>query len=296
MIRIEHFQTNDERQAVISVEGLKRPMTLMHITDSHMTAADKRDPEALESAAHYQESLRKLTPGGVCPQSLFDQAIERSNELSVDCTILTGDIINFPAHAAIELIERGVDTLQGPYLYTPGNHDWHFPYLPWNDDTRAAYRPRLAHLADHCPDAQVMELQGVLLITLDNSNYQVTDGQLDFLRRQLETGKPCLLFVHIPLYTPALLPQVLERWKAPIMMAAPCWTEQTRRHWKVRQPDPSTTDCHHLLTQGPSDNLVGVFCGHVHLAHAGEVRPGRLQYVTQEGYRGGYRVIRLNPL
>ncbi len=295
-MRIEHLQTEDEQQAVIRVEGLKRPMTLMHITDSHMAAADERDPEALESATKVQELFQKLTPGGVSPRMLFDQALERSNALSVDCTILTGDIIHFPARAAIELVERGIDVLRGPYLYTPGNHDWHFPHLTWNDQTRQEYRPRLAHLAGDSPDAQVKELDGVSLIALDNSNYQITDGQLEFVRRQLETGKPCLLFVHIPLYTPSLLPLVVEEWNAPIVMAAPCWTEEERRRWRVRESEPTTIACHQLLTEGEAENLVGVFCGHVHFAHAGEVRPGRLQYVGQAGFRGGYRAIRLEPL
>jgi predicted phosphodiesterase len=296
MMRIEHQQTEDERQAIIGVEGLERPLTLMHVTDSHMAAADERDPEVLEAAAQCQELFKGLTPGGVSPKQLFEQALERSNSLAVDCTILTGDIINFPARAAIEIIERGVNGLRGPWLYTLGNHDWHFPHLQWCDATREQFYPRLAHLAGDSPAAQVMELGGVRLVVLDNSNYQVTGHQLDFLRGQLQTGEPCLLFVHIPLYTPALAPPVLEKWKAPIVMAAPGWTPQAADEWRVREADASTSACHALVTLGEADNLVGVFCGHVHFSHAGEVRPGRMQYVTREGFRGGYRLIRLEPL
>ena len=295
-MRIEHWQTQDEQRTVIGVEGLERPLTLMHITDSHMAAADERDPEALEAAAECQQLFQDLTPGNVPPQQLFEQALERSNRFSVDCTIMTGDIIHFPARAAVEIIERGVDALRAPYLYTLGNHDWHFPYLPRNDATRLEFYSRLAHLAGDSPAAQVMTLGGARLVALDNSNYQVTDEQLEFLYRQLQTGEPCLLFLHIPLYTPTLAPPVLDNWKIPIMMAAPGWTEQAREKNKIRESDPSTTACHRLLTRGAPDNLVGVFCGHVHLDHAGEVCPGRFQYVTREGFRNGYRVIRLEPL
>jgi predicted phosphodiesterase len=295
-MRIEHVQTQDEHQAVIGIEGLERPQTLMHITDSHMVAADDRDPEAFEVAEQCTEAFQKLTPGCVPPQQLFEQAIERSNRMEVDCTVLTGDIIHFPAYAAVEIIERGVSALRGPYLYTPGNHDWFFPYHQWSDATREQHYPRLAHLAGNSPAAQVLQLGGVRLVVLDNSNYQMTQQQLEFLRLQLRTGEPCLLFVHIPLYTPALAPAVLEKWKAPIMMAAPGWTEQMRTQWLVRESDESTTACHRLLTQADADNLVGVFCGHVHFPHVGEVRPGRLQYVTREGFRDGYRVIKLEPL
>ena len=58
-MRIEHLQTQDEHQAVIGIEGLERPLTLMHITDNHVVAADQRDPKALEITEqrqrHYQE-------------------------------------------------------------------------------------------------------------------------------------------------------------------------------------------------------------------------------------------------
>ena len=295
-MRIKHSPTQDESEAVIGIEGLERPLTLMQITDSHVVAADQRDPEALEAVPRFDQIFHEQEPGGVAQQPFFQQALDRSNDLAVDCTILTGDIIHFPALAAVEMLEQGLKGLASPYLYTLGNHDWHFPHLAWNDTTRQEHYPRLAHLLGQSPAAQMLQLGGVRLIALDNSNYQMTDQQLDFLRLQLQTGEPCVLFVHIPLYTPALAPAVFEKWKTPIMMAASGWTEQMRAKWLVRESDASTLACHEFLTGADFDNLVGVFCGHVHFAHAGELRPGCIQYVTRENFGGGYRVIRLNPL
>ena len=127
-MRIEHLQADDERETIIAIEGLPRSFTLIHITDSHMAAADQRDPDALEAATRFQTLFEERTPNNVPASQVFEQALARSNELDVDCTLLTGDIIHFPAHAALELIARGVQSLQSPYLYTLGNHDWHFPH------------------------------------------------------------------------------------------------------------------------------------------------------------------------
>ena len=294
-MRIEHLQADDERETIIAIEGLPRSFTLIHITDSHMAAADQRDPDALEAATRFQTLFEERTPNNVPASQVFEQALARSNELDVDCTLLTGDIIHFPAHAALELIARGVQSLQSPYLYTLGNHDWHFPHLDWNDDTRLDHYPRFNHLTNNAPAAQALDLDGVRLITLDNSNYQITPAQLDFLRQQLATDTPCLLFIHIPIAIPALIPDVVKVWHEPIVMAADGWTESGREKWRVSNYDDSTLACHKLLTEDAA-NLAGIFCGHVHFSHADQVHPGCYQYVTRPCFEGEYRVIKLRSL
>ncbi len=292
-MRIEDLRSEDERESVVTIEGLERALTLVHITDSHVSEADERDPRAREFAAKYQETFEQHTPNRVSAREVFEQTIERSRRLAADCTILTGDIIHFPSRTALEILKKNLASLRGPYLYTLGNHDWHFPYLESNDDTREAHYNLFAELTGGDPAAQVVRLGGVRLVALDNSNYRVTRQQLDFLRSQLQTGEPCLLFIHIPLYIESLAPSVIEKWGAPIMMGASGWPDESRSQWKARPNDKSTTALLELLTKGPAENLVGIFCGHVHFAHADEVRPGRFQYVSQPGFTGGYRVIRL---
>ena len=91
------------------------------------------------------------------------------------------------------------------------------------------------------------------------------------------------------------MPAVLETWKAPIVMApASGWTDESRERWeKVLEPGPGTRECVELLTTGPSENLAGIFCGHVHFSHVDEYREGRWQYVTAPGFSGASRFIRL---
>ena len=43
-------------------------------------------------------------------------------------------------------------------------------------------------------------------------------------------------------------------------------------------------------------HLAGIFCGHVHFSHAGAFRENCLQYVTNPGFAGGYRIIELKRL
>ena len=64
--------------------------------------------------------------------------------------------------------------------------------------------------------------------------------------------------------------------------------------WKVEQNDASTQACLDLVAR--AENLVGIFCGHVHFDHVDRVHDGCYQYVTQPCFEGGYREIRLAPL
>ncbi len=288
-MKIYHLHPEHPTETVIQIEGMHRSVTLMHITDSHLNLADDRDPEALElikvGKAKRPESHER-----------FIEALARSNALEVDATILTGDITNFPSWAAIDAIADGVETLSAPYLYTLGNHDWQFPFLQWNDATRDEYYPRFAGLIDGDPRCQVKEIGGVKLIALDNSNYQISVVQVRFLEDQLATGAPCLLFIHIPIFIRSLLFPVLERWKTPLMMAASeGWTEETRTAKSELLPNEMTLAFHRFLTEGASHNIAAIFCGHVHFPHTDAYRAGRFQYVTNAGFDGASRLVRLEP-
>ncbi|MGY8825379.1 MAG: metallophosphoesterase family protein [Candidatus Latescibacterota bacterium] len=294
-MQIRHQFDDDDSTATIYIEGLAEDLTILHLTDSHMVIGDERDPEASEHVDHFSQLFGERTPGNVPSREVFDQTIERIRSQSLDAAALTGDIIHFPAHAAIEHIEHGVETLGVPTLYTLGNHDWHFPHLPWSTETRAAYYPRFYGLTGGNPACQAIDIGGMRLITLDNSNYQVSPEQVEFLQQQLHSGLPCLLFIHIPLWIESLAPAVMAQWNAPIMMATQDgWTGEQRQRWKVPDNWQSTEACLNLLTaEDSSDNLAGIFCGHVHFPHIDAFRTERYQYVTKPGFEGGYRLIHL---
>lgn len=296
-MQIRHLNLNDPDETVIGIEGLEQPLHLMHITDSHFAEWDQRDADARADGERVQGIFQERTPEGALPRRVFVQALERSNALGVDATVLTGDIIHFPAWAGLEALEAEIGVLQAPYLYTLGNHDWHFAHLPWGEATRAAHYGRFARLTDPGPAAQVQRLGDVLLVALDNSTYQVDEAQVEFLRRQLETGLPCLLFIHIPVDIPTLRSAVVERWQAPIVMGAEDgWDQESRKKWLTDGVRPATRDFMELIRGAGAANLVGIFCGHVHFVHADAFAPERVQYITRPGFEGGYRQIRLQPL
>jgi len=294
-MNIRHEATGCSDGARIRIAGLENDIGILHLTDSHITEADERDPAAIPYAKRRGENgFYGSTPNNETTLEVFSRSLTKAREMNVDAVVMTGDIVDFAAWAGIEHVAREMKALGVPALYAPGNHDWHLPHLDWSEATREECYPRLHGLTGNTPACQSMQLGGVRLIAIDNSTYQVSPAQVSFLRRELATGQPCLLFMHIPIWIESLVQDVMKKWQAPIMMATPHgWTEEMRIRWKVAGNDPSTLECFELLTQGKSENLVGIFCGHVHFDHVDSYREGRWQYVARAGYCGSYRIIEL---
>jgi len=283
-------------ETVIHLPGLARDLTIVHITDSHLTEADDREAEdVLAMAAERTAIFSQQEHGfGRSTVELFNEHIRTSNLWGADCTVFTGDIIDFPSRANLELIEQSFAGLQSQLLYTMGNHDWCYPHRSFDDELRVQMYDRFRRWSAHVPGCELLELNGVTLIAVDNSNYQVTPEQYNRIREQAAKG-PCLLFMHIPLYLPTLEQAVVDVWGSPIMMGAESWKDDAARHsWGVRQTDASTAAlCQWLSNGAGSEQVLGIFCGHVHFAHTDPFREGRFQYVTEPGFTGGCRIIRL---
>lgn len=295
-MRIEHTPAGSE-VARIGIEGLERPLWLLHLTDSHMAEGDERDPEAVDDVERFRARFQERTPGGVSTVDLFRQTLAEAGNRGVDAAVLTGDIVHFPAWAGLDIVRDGLRDLGVPSLFTSGNHDWHFPFTEWCESTRAAQYPRFRELAGEDPSCGSVQVGGVRLISLDDSTYQLSLAQVEFLRTELARGEPSLLFVHIPFVVDTLLPPVIDKWGSPIVVGATeGWTQEARERWKVGEIAEGTQACLDLLRSPVAENLAGIFCGHVHFAHDDEIRPGCRQYVGAPGFEAGRRWIELAPL
>ena len=167
---IEHqLNPHDACSARIRIEGLRQDLRILHLTDSHMVEGDERDPEAADEVARAGERFATRTPGNVPPREVFTSTLAQRRKEDLDAAVLTGDIIHFPTYRGLEVIDEGLTGLDVPSLYTLGNHDWHFPYLPWTEETRQAYYPRFHGLSGGDPACQSLVVGGVRLIAIDNS-------------------------------------------------------------------------------------------------------------------------------
>ncbi|MCQ6561304.1 metallophosphoesterase family protein [Paenibacillus mendelii] len=279
-------------ETVIRIPGLPRKLSIMHITDSHLTEVDDRDEDRVrELAVGRTECFRRGENGSPSTLQILERQAEQSNELQVDFTVFTGDIIDYPTQANFDQMDRIYSSLNSPYLYTVGNHDWNFPFTGERDEVRTEAYPKFSKWAKHVPGCEIGELDGVTIIAVDNSTYQLKAEQVERIREIADRG-PCLLFMHIPVAIPSLIPDVVSVWRAPIVMGADQQDLERHNTANLLATESTAAFCQWV---NESDSVYGLFCGHVHFAHEDAFSTGTHQYITPPGFEGGCRLITLLP-
>lgn len=294
--RVTHVWT--ETTATIRIGGLRDPVRMLQLADSHLSLIDERDAEYLETHASYYERFgtRRFREDGspVPTEESFAEAIGTIADQPVDLLALTGDILQFPSQANLECTTEALAPLDCAKMYTAGNHDWWYQTTPGNAEIRQAWWPTLEPLHRGNPSHASCDVGGLRFITVDNSTYQIEPAQLEFVQRKMATNRPIVLLMHIPLSLPTLRPDTLSRWELPILMGDPDWPLAQRAEWMAGPDLPSTAAFIELLAAAP--NLVAVFCGHLHFPHVDSLSPTAVQYVVAPGFAGGYRRVDFMPL
>jgi len=275
--------------ARITVRGLDDPVRLLHLTDVHCTFIDERDAEHLD---RFTDKHRKMLTQRL--HDPFEALLSQVADIKPDVLVLSGDIIHFPSYANIEYLRARLNDVNVPTIFTCGNHDWQFPAEARSETVRTTWWPRLDSLTGGQPSHTAREIKGLLVIALDNSTYQVSREQLEFIRTELAQGLPTVVVMHIPLSQSALRVPTIKVWGSPILMADPDWDVVGRKAWDAGHDKPETVACADLLRNTP--NVLAILSGHIHFDHAEPFSATGVQYVGRPPFTDlGHRVIDLVP-
>ena len=114
----------------------------------------------------------------------------------------------FPSQTTVAFIKNVVDRSNVPFMYSSGNHDWHYEGLPGSSEAlRTEWREKslLPLYGGRNPSHWYEDTPcGLRFIGIDNSTYQVSDAQLEFFLEHVNNPAPVVLLVHIPLFLPEL--------------------------------------------------------------------------------------------
>ncbi len=284
-MRATHKWTDET--ATICIEGLNQTVRMLHVTDSHIALIDDRDAEHIEACTGACERFESR-------EQIFDQLMEEAKESSLDLVALTGDIVHFPSQVGVESVVKSIDKAGVPALYTSGNHDWHYPGVEGRGELREAWWGALAPLHHGQAAYARHEIGGIQFLLIDDSTYQVNKEQTAFVDTHLASGMPTVLLTHIPLSLPTLREPTLEHFDAPILIADPEWGPESRDRWGTGENLPPTLEFARTLVR--AENLVAVFCGHIHFAHADSINLNAVQYVGAPGFDGASRLVEFRPL
>ena len=269
--------------------GLEKPVKLMHITDSHLCRAYPDEGEKLVALAAARGE--KCFGGEENAERLFEQAVAYA-KANADLAVFTGDIYDFLSRSNLEYMKKALDSV--PYFYVAGNHD--FCTAPGADPEDYPFKLRqLARVAPYVKDNLLMssrEIGGVNLVGLDDTYYQFTDGQTDFLRAEAAKGLPILLFLHNPLYTPRYAETCLASQGCAYLVGCP---EEVLERYReparavYQRPNEATKRAVDCILHEPL--IKAVFCGHSHHNFEEPLSNGVPQITTGGTFRGEARLI-----
>ena len=259
----------DKNTVKIFTKSDIKPTRIFHITDTHLALTDDRENpfrmysermgNAYKLNKHF-ETGEDIT----CPQS-FEKTLQKAKDQKADFLALTGDIFSFPSEAAVEWAFQKLKETEIPFGYIAGNHDWHYEGMPGNSrslrETWANERLKPMYQANNYLFA-AYHVNGVKMVFIDNSTYEIEPEQLEFFRQQSGSGIPMVLFMHIPLYMPGR--------SLGYGCANPQWGEETDRGFEIERREKWRKGGHTQTTFSFYDevfkapNLIAVFAGHTH--------------------------------
>lgn len=265
-----------EEQTVV-IPGLEKEYNYLFLSDTHIICLDGEETQQqLDNAIPRQDTLFK-DAWGRTPEEVFPAWMAYANEQQVDGLLLGGDIIDFPSRANLAFLEENLETLEMPYLYVPGNHDWTYPWEYMTDKGRQEYLTALAPWMHGTPAAQLLENEELVLLGVDNSSNQIDPAALDTVKSAIERGKPVIVLQHIPFATDRLVEEAARLWQNPVLLGKGVLggiypNEVSQEYMNLV-----------LADAGP---VKAVLAGHIHMGARDSLTEGILQYTADAGYLG----------
>lgn len=292
--------TIDQNKVSFYAEVISESLKVVHIADTHLFKDDARgipyQQYSGRMAKAYNETTHFQTKEKTNPEEAFEQALLFAKEVNADVISLVGDIFSFPSEAAIEWVQAKLKETGIPYIYTAGNHDWHYEGMEGSLETlRDTWiEKRLLPLYQgNNPLMAAYDIKGIRFLAIDNSTYQINKAQLAFFRAQVATGIPLVLLVHIPMYAPGK--DVWFGCGNPNWGAAtdPGFKVERRPKWPEAGHTETTLNFHKEVFEAP--NLLGIFAGHIH-RNSIEIIKGKPQIVSDDNASGAYLDIDFLPM
>ena len=260
--------------------GLGHEVKVLHVTDSHIALDDEGDERGRFKYFSNAEEF-------------FHRTCEYAKENGL--TMLnTGDLLD--AHTESNFAFADKYLLPTDTIYAAGNHDFcHFVGKATED---YAYKwERIKYSAPHLPNNLYFYsrvIDGVNFVTLDNSYYLMTDGQIELLRAEAARGYPIVLGVHNPFYNEDQANKVLGVGnKCAYLVGAPEELLETYPADRRAQqtPDAPTLRAIEYIYSEPM--IKAIIAGHTHHNFEEKLPCGIPQITTAGSYTGYVREITL---
>lgn len=265
-------------EETLQLPGFQGEYDILFLTDTHVVIQDETDsPQEAEEGAARQAELRNAE--GVSAAEQLKDWIDYANEQRVDAVLFGGDIIDYPSAGNLDFLEEQLGRLDMPYLYTPGNHDWTYPWEYMTEFGKENYLPLLEPYMAEDTDIHTWETEDLLIIAVDNSPGQVSHEAMERYEQLLDTEKPVIVLVHVPFLTQSVLARAREEWASGVVIGG-------GNYGGIYENDDSKRFV--KLTAAEESPVELMLAGHVHFYDRDYIDGKKqiLQVVGDAGYHG----------
>ncbi len=270
----------------VKIKGLKRNYTFFHLTDLHMGEFTPDEAAGMpeERRTYAQHRYEFFGREGQGAAALWKDYMTRAKAERADLLLLTGDIIDFPSEANVNALKDGIRNSDIPTLYVVGNHDWSFADDYHTPNATALHYPKFADLCGGDPYISWVEYEDLIICAVDDSRDRVSKETVDKFMALCALGKPVILIMHVPLHVDSMEADCRACWHGRNLMVG-----GTGWHGN----DPEVKRFYEAVALDPNTPVKVVITGHLHFHHEDILPNGVPQVVTDKGYTGGCRVIRV---
>ena len=260
--------------AVVEI-GLPKPFSVLHISDTHFTAAYSHEGEK-KQALH---TNRTKCFGGRQEEALLDSLAWAKKH--VDYVVHTGDLIDWQSEANFDLVRKYFGEGMTGCL---GNHE--FSTDMWLSDpkesTTEAYKDNTRKIVQEAypfdVSLQSQVVNGVNFVSLDNVYGYVTSQQVKRFRTEVKKGRPLVLCMHVPFFTDVIWRANRRFWSQKLASDIHDEVYKPSGDYLRQQEDPTTSQFIAELKKEPL--LKAILAGHLHLTVEDQFSPTARQYVV----------------
>ena len=251
--------------------GLEKPFSILHISDTHLTAAYDDEPVAQCGKA----AARTQTFGGRQECALASSLDWASR--NVDYVLHTGDLIDFQSRANFDLVRKYYgETVFGPM----GNHEF-YSYLPdekhtWQEPFKDRSWPILKEVYPVDARFSSWVVNGVNFICLDDVFGTFQPDLVERFHAEAKKGLPIVLAMHVPIHTDEIWRWTMRFWRQSNTKYRDAAVPPPNGDYTRLLNDPVSRDFVSYLKSEPL--LKGILVGHQHVTMEERFSPTAMQY------------------
>ena len=239
--------------------GLCSHVRLVHSSDNHVCLADLRDDERKRKLA--KDRLKCFGKTAEELVDLFEQSVKYAADNGA-VFLSTGDICDFISYACLDEAKTMLSVADS--VFAVGNHEFS-KYVGEAKEDDAYKNDSYRFVQSFFRNDLTFDsrtVNGLNIVTVDNSYYNFTMLQLEKLKAEAAKGLPILMAFHNPIFTSELYAYMVSELDNKLSYSVGCPDEYTSRNPFEKVPDSATKAFIEYMSSEPL--IKAVLAGHVH--------------------------------